>query len=146
MQPSRGSVFGQLVWRTIVLAVGGGAAIGFGFMLIGAFVSGDSELATYGIAAAIVGAIFGLLLGIPAGLVLGGLGCAMLVPYKGKRATNWWAHISALLAVALFYLWLWSQFEIADLVPLLGLTVPGVFGAFFGSWFLVRWYTKRMGD
>ena len=145
-QPSAGSVFGQLVWRIIVLSTVGGAAIGVGFMVVGAFVSGDSELATYGFAAAMVGAIFGLVLGVPAGLVLGGIGCAMLVPYRGKSFTHWWARISAVVAVGIFYAWLWSNLNTAELAPLLGLTVPGVLGAFFGSWFLVRWYTKRMAD
>lgn len=147
-QPSGGSVFGQLVWRIIVLSMGGGAVIGAGFMLVGAAVEGNSDIATFGVAALIVGAIFGLLLGVPAGLILGGIGAAMLVPYKGKSYTMWWARIAAVVAVVIFYTWLWWAISIDDgqFWVVAGLTVPGLLGAFFGSWFLVHWYTHRMGD
>lgn len=147
-QPSAGSVFGQLVWRIIVLAMGGGALIGLGFVIVGSLVQGDSDVAGFGFAAMIVGAILGLFLGVPAGLVLGGIGAAMLVPYKGKRYTMWWARIASLLAVALFYTRLWWSINIDDgeYWVVAGLTIPGLLGAFFGSWFLVHWYTHRMGD
>jgi hypothetical protein len=148
LQPSGGSVFGQLVWRIIVLAMGGGAVIGLGFVIVGAIVGGDSDVATFGFIALIVGAIFGLVLGVPAGLVLGGIGAAMLVPYKGKGYTHWWARISALIAVSLFYLWLWGGTSLSgdEYGVIIGLTAPGLLGAFFGSWFLVHWYCRRMGD
>lgn len=146
--PSRGAVFGQVLWRTLVVSIAGGAIIGAGFIVVGAVVSSDSELAGAGFAAAVVGAIFGLFLGVPAGLVLGALGAWVLVPYKGKGFTHWSARIGALLAVGLFYTWIWSSIRLhsSDVMPLIGLTAPGVVGAFFGSLFLVRWYTKRMGD
>ncbi|MEQ1701424.1 MAG: hypothetical protein ABMA25_15050 [Ilumatobacteraceae bacterium] len=147
-QPSGGSVFGQLVWRIIVLSMAGGAVIGAGFVLVGALVQGDSDVASLGFAAMFVGTIFGLILGVPAGLVLGGIGAAMLVPYKGKSYTKWWARIGALIAVALFYTWLWWAISIdeGEYWLVAGLTAPGLLGAFFGSWFLVHWYTRRMGD
>lgn len=147
-QPSAGSVFGQLVWRVIVLSIAGGAVIGLGFVLVGALVQGDADTAGLGIAAMFVGTIFGLFLGVPAGVVLGGIGAAMLVPYKGRSYTMWWARIGALIAVGLFYTWLWWSISIDDgeYWVVAGLTMPGLLGAFFGSWFLVRWYTKRMGD
>lgn len=148
LQPSAGSVFGQLVWRIIVLSTGGGAAIGLGFMIVGSIVEGSSDLAGLGFVATVVGAILGMVLGVPAGLVLGGMGAAMLVPYKGKSYTMWWARITSVLAVVVFYTRLWWSINIDDgeLWVVAGLTVPGVLGAFFGSWFLVHWYTHRMGD
>lgn len=146
-QPSAGSVFGQLVWRVIVLSTAGGAVIGAGFVIVGSLVQGESDVASFGIIAMIVGAIFGLFLGVPAGLVLGGLGAAMLVPYKGRSYTMWWARIGAMIAVAAFYAWLWWSIELdGEFLVVAGLTAPGMLGAFFGSWFLVHWYVRRMGD
>jgi len=146
--PSRGAVFGQILWRTIVLAMGGGALIGIGFIVVGSMVSKDSDLAGFSLAAGFVGAILGLFLGVPSGLALGGVGCALLVPYRGKASTHTFARIGAMLAVSVFYGWMWSghNFDSGEWPALVGLTLPGLAGAFFGSLFLVRWYTKRMGD
>ena len=146
--PSRGAVFGQILWRTIVLSMVGGAVIGTGFIVVGSLVSKDSDLAGFSLAAGFVGAVLGLFLGVPAGLVLGGLGCALLVPYRGKGTTHWSARIGGVVAVSVFYALIWgdNSFHSSEWPALVGLTVPGLAGAFFGSLFLVRWYTKRMGD
>ena len=145
-QPSGGAVFGQILWRSIVVAVIGGAVIGAGFILIGSLVDGDADAAEFTLAAIFIGAILGLLLGVPAGLIIGGIGAALLVPYKGKSYTTWYARIAAVISVTLFFGWLFSD-SVDDLdMWVLVFVVPGLLGAYFGSLFLVRWYTNRMGD
>lgn len=144
-QPSGGAVFGQILWRSIVVAILGGAVIGAGFILVGSLIEGDTDAVDYTVAAIFVGAILGLILGVPAGLVIGGVGAAVLVPYKGKAYTHWYARIAAVISVVLFFGWLFNDVDNLN-GWILVFVVPGLLGAYFGSLFLVRWYTKRMGD
>lgn len=144
--PGRGAVFGQLLWRSIVVAIAGGAAVGIVFVVIGAFVDSSSDFAGYSIAAAFVGAVLGLILGVPAGLLIGGVGAAVLVPYRGRSFTHRYARIASTIAVGVFLAWLFHDSTGSTDAGWLALIVaPSLLGAWFGSLFLVRWYSVRMG-
>lgn len=149
--PARALVFFQLLWRSIVAAVGGGVVIGVGFVVIvGAtgerfsdldsdFDSSDGLSVAMFLAAAFGGA-FGLALGVAAGLVLGLIGAIVLVPYRGRRITRLVMRIAAPLLVAAFFVVLLGG---DDRVWML-LGGAGMVGAVLIAPWLVGWYVRRM--
>ena len=143
-------MFGQVLWRTIVVAIGGGAGIGFLIGLFGVAISlfSDDDDLSGGIIgfpflAAYIAAVFGLFLGVVAGLLLATLAAVTLVPYRGSRPTILTIRITAVVLVGLFMMLLFL--DAVDAEILVGAIVgAGLLGAWFLSPFLVRWYVRRM--
>jgi hypothetical protein len=70
----------------------------------------------------------------------------VLVPYRGKSFTHRYARLASIVTVGLFLAWLFHDTSSANDAGWLALiVVPSLLGAWFGSLFLVRWYSVRMG-
>jgi hypothetical protein len=145
--PSRGAVFGHVLWRAFVLSVGGGIAVGVLFVLT-LLVFGESfgELdstdgwATALVLAVIFGALFGVLLGVPAACILAVVAAAVLVPFRGPRATRTVMRACGIACVVVFFGVLSGGNDRVWWV----LGAGGVVGAARFSPWLVNWYVRRM--
>jgi hypothetical protein len=147
---SRGAIFGQVYWRTLVLASGGGLVVGF---VYGVFLSVfERDGANFGPVAYMAlaggfGAVTGVALGLGAGFATGGLCAWLLLPYRGRRATRFVALLVSVGCLLPFAVWgsIGGDFDSAyDVVGWLVLVGTSLVGAAAGSLWLVNWFVKRM--
>ena len=141
--PGRVTVFVQLLWRTIVISVGGGIVVSLMF-IAAAFVfnQNDDELVAWLPLVVAVAAFMGLMLGVGAGVLTGLVGSIVLVPYKGKTFTRGFALVATLISVASFF----TIVGVNGGEVVIWLVVGGgalVLGALLSPW-LVGWYVRRM--
>jgi len=135
----RGTVFGQVLWRSIVVATVGGAVIAGGLAAV--FVPFDeTNLADIGIFA-YIGAVLGLVLGVLAGLMIGAIAGVTLVPYPTAHRVRRTTRITS-VACVFAYLGLWTVGS-WDEPLVVTIVVAGVLGAAATSNFLVNWYIRR---
>jgi hypothetical protein len=155
--PERGVVFIQVAWRTVVAAVGGGAAVGTGMILLFALwdvvhppSDGADPSWTFIPIGTLFGIVFGGFLGAPAAAILGGVMAWRGVPYPGPKRTRLIARITAMAMVFAFLVLFFHEPVQSGGPDVADLTVYGlIYGAsLVGAWFLgswtVRWYVRRM--
>jgi hypothetical protein len=146
---SRGTVIGQVLWRSVVVAIGGGAVVGALSGLVFAVVTftlGDdafSEVAVVPLLGAYFGAVFGLILGVVGGLIIAMVVAIRVVPYPGEGVTLLTARVASVVVVGAFMALLfagatgaWSAIALISALSLVG--------AWMSAPFLVGWYLRRL--
>lgn len=128
-------------WRSIVLAIVGGAAIAVVTVVPIALFDDETDFSDVGMAAYFA-ALIGLVLGVIVGLVLGLVAAFSLTPYRGSHRTLMVVRVlaSVLVGVGLGLLFLGAAIEWFTVA----LVCLGVVGAWFTSPFAVTWYIRRM--
>ena len=140
-------MFGHVLWRVVLLCVGGGATVGF--LLVAVLLAfpddnGD-EAWSFLLVGPMAGAIVGVMLAIVAGPVIAGVCAATLVPYPGAAKARLVARVLGVGLVALFIPLLFSGgvSDVDAMVLIGGIWAASVAGAWFGSPWVVRWYVRR---
>jgi hypothetical protein len=142
-----GTVFVQVFWRALTVAVVGGAAAGFVGTLALAATDPEDGAFLFAFVVALVGGVFGVLLGLVAGPVMGGICAWRLVPYPGARSCTLLARALAIGFVALFLPLLFWDAVVDDngtVLLMAGISAMSLAGAWFGGGWTIRWYVRRM--
>lgn len=153
LRPGRVSVFGEVwLWSTVLTVVGGAVIGAVGFPLsvfIGSWPPEDVGTVVLTIWIGLIGGLVcGLLLGPPAGVVLGLFVALVLVPYRGAAITTLMVRaVATLLVVVPFVLVLGSHlWEGPRGSGFWLMVVPSVLGAWWISPLATRSYIARMSD
>lgn len=147
--PTRGVIFGQVLWRSLVLAVGGGAVIGFAVGLVlavWALVWEDAsirELPVVLVLGTYVGAGTGIALGVLGGLLISTVAALRLVPYPGEGQTLLTMRVTSVVVVGLFMALLFGG-AVGGWAGVALITALGLAGAWMSAPFLVGWYLQRL--
>ena len=147
--PTRSRVFGEFLLRSLILALGGGAALGsvFGPIFLSVWMDPGFETAWLAaVAGGVAGAIYGTIFGVVAGLVMGAVGAAWLVPYRGVRVTIRTVRLLAVTVTALWTSWIIPVDLEHPWRALLVVTLPASVGALLLSPWVARWYVRRMPE
>ncbi|MBL8775144.1 MAG: hypothetical protein JNK12_04410 [Acidimicrobiales bacterium] len=146
---SRGAVFGHVLWRVAVVCVGGGAVVGFLFVLVLVVVGDDGDRPfSFLPVGLLVGGVLGAMLAVVAAPTIAGVCSGVLVPYPGRAKTLLTVRLLAMGLVALFLLLLLSGavLDVGVIAALAGITAASLAGAWFGSPWVIGWYVKRCED
>lgn len=152
--PTRGLVFGHVLWRSVVVAVIGGAIVAM-VMVLGAVLFDPSAEGVgsedgLGLAflpvVALAGGGLGLILSVIAAPAIAGLCAWRLVPYPGRRTTRL---LPRLIAIVIVVAWVGLLFgadadSTADVIYGLVVLVGCLLGAWFGGGWLTGWYVRRV--
>jgi len=140
--PSRGVVFAQLLWRTLVITVVGGLAVSVLFVAAAFVFDAADELLAWLPVVLVVAVFKGLMLGVVAGVLTGLIGSILMVPYRGKTFARGFALIATLLSIGSFFAIIGFSTDDAVIWSVVGGGAL-VIGALMSPW-LVGWYVKRM--
>jgi len=141
--PSRGVVFVQLLWRTIVISVLGGLVVSVLFVSAAfVFDENDDEVRTWLPVVLVIAVLMGLMLGVVAGVLTGLVGAILMVPYRGKAFARWFVLIATLLSVGSFFAIIGFSSDAAVIWVIVGGGAL-LLGALMSPW-PVGWYVKRM--
>lgn len=146
---SRSTVFGQVLWRSLVVAIGGGAVVGALSGLVFAvvtFVVGDDafdDVVVVPLLGAYFGGLLGLVLGVIGGLIIAAVTAIRIVPYPGEGVALLTARVTSVVVVGAFMALLfagatgaWSAIALISALALVGAWMSGPF--------LVGWYIRRL--
>lgn len=139
--PGRLALFVQVWWRSIVLAIVGGAVVGVVVVVPLALFADDTVFSDVGWAA-YFGAIVGFVLGVVAGVVLGAVAAVSLTPYRGDQRTLIVTRVLATVLVGGLLGLLLLGASVSWLAVVLVLVA--IAGAWVTSPFAVNWYIRRM--
>jgi hypothetical protein len=145
----RTAVFGQVLWRSLVVAIAGGAVVGAISGLVFAVVTlvvGDDafdEVVVVPLLGAYFGGVFGLVLGVVGGLIIAAVTAIRIVPYPGEGVALLTARVTSVVVVGAFMALLfagatgaWSAIALISALALVGAWMSGPF--------LVGWYVRRL--
>jgi hypothetical protein len=139
--PSRAVLLLHVLWRSVVLAVVGGAVIGVVVFTPFLFFDDETDVGTVA-SATVIAAILGLMLGVIGGIVLGVVAAGWLTPYRGARSTIKVIRIAAVVVVGLVFGVVFLGAAINGLT--VAVVLLSVVATWFTSAFTINWYVRRM--
>lgn len=139
-------MFGHVLWRVAVVCVGGGAVVGFLFVLVLlAFPNDDGRAFSFLLVGPMFGGILGAMLAVVAAPTIAGVCSGVLVPYPGRAKAILTVRLLGMGLVALFLLLLLAgaSLDPGVLAILAGIWAVSLAGAWFGSPWVIGWYVRR---
>jgi hypothetical protein len=140
-------VFGHVFWRALTVSILGGAAAGFVGTLALAATEPEDGAFLFAFVVALVGAVFGVLLGLVAAPIMGGICAWRLVPYPGARSCTRLARglaFGLVLAFLPLLFWEATTDDNATILLMGAISAISLAGAWVGGGWTIRWYVRRM--